>query len=348
MPINALIATGGGYRPPQFNYLDEARKVQQLQMGQQALEAYPEERAYQQEQRGLAREQQNMARQKFLWMSEDRMKELQQTKISNEIELVKYFTAVAPLITFPIYGASRDHLIQKNGFPDMMLPSVEEFQAKAQELQVSPEDVFEFWKEKALTTTDQALRQELGMARIESAEKVAGARIEGMEKATDARLQSQEKIADIRAAHSKELSDLRAAQAEERGQTSRQKEARLTIFKLYGMNEYSQYDETTSDKAGAAVSLASQLLKDHPDLDPQTAAATAKRRVDARYKALGDIKPQDKAGWFSKGNRDETIKAVQGSLKAGNDTKDLLDALVDKGWSEADAISIIRKAAGVE
>jgi hypothetical protein len=319
---------------------------------QQQVESYPEDRAWQQEQRQAART-------KMQWLTEDRIKELEQQPIKDDTEKVKYLLSVGPMISFDNYGASRDWLVNRNKIPEHFLPPAQAFMDKGKELGVDPKELFEDWKGKALTSTDQKLREQLGMARLESAEKVAGARIEGADRVSQARLDAygqrqedrfrqQQEMEDLRAQHRRELEEAKATGREGKDLQSRQKEARLTVFRMYGLGEFSQYDETVSDKAGAAVALASQMLKQNPEMDPQSAASQAKTRIDTRYKAMGDIKPERKAGWFDKGNKEQTILSVQKSLKGGVDTKDLLEALMDKGWSQQDAITIIRKAAGVE
>jgi hypothetical protein len=342
--LNYLIATAGGYKPPGFDFLDAQRKALEIKRMQQEVDAYPEDKAWQQEQR-------QAARQKFQWMTEDRAKELEMQPIKDDTEKMKYLLTIGPMITFDKYGQSRDWLINKNKIPEFVLPPAQAFMDKAKELGTDPGELFEKWKGATLTSADQKLREQLGMARIESAEKIAGAKIEGAEKLAGARLDAyrdrqdllfkhQKDLEDLRAQHAKELAEAKGAAREGKDLLSRQKEARLSVFKLYGMGEFSQYDEGLSDKAGKALEEANRMLAKDPELDPMTAAAQAKRRVDRQYKAIEGIQNPK--------NRKETTQAIRNSLDGGVDTADLLQALLKKGWSRQDAIQVIRDAAAIQ
>lgn len=340
--INYLIARAGGYQPPDFDYTKAKGNSLAFQKAEQEVADFPRQVA-------AAEERQGMERQKFQWLSEDRVRQLQTAPIKDSAEQMKYLLSVGPLITFQNYGQSRDWLTIKNGFPSFLLPEPEAFVQKAKENGEPVEGLFEKWKDLLLTTTEDKLKEKLSTAKLESAEKIASTRMEGMERVADARLQGMERVADIRAQHQKEMADIRAAQADERGLAAKQRESRLSIFRLYGMNEFSSFDETTSDKAAEAISEASEMLKEYPDLDPQTAAARAKRRVDARYKAIKGIPQKEAPGHFiGKGNRPDTLSAVKKSLDGGVDTRDIFHKLVEKGWSEQEAIKVIREAAGIK
>jgi len=336
--LNQQIARG---YTPTIDMAEAQNNALRNMLVRQQIENYPQDQAWREEERGMQREN-------FKWLSEDRLKELELRPIKDETEKVKYLLTVGPLIPFKKYGQSRDWLIHKNKIPPFILPEPQAFMDKAKELGTDPEELFEKWKEAILSSTDARLREKLGMARIESAEKLgqlraetseklAGARFEGLEKNQALRFQYQQQMEDLRQQHRKELEAARGEAKEGKDILSRQKEARLTIFKLYGMNEFTQYDESTSDKAAQAVSEAAQLLEQNPDLDPMTAASRAKRKVDSRFKAVEGIGTPKK--------QKETTQAIRNSLDGGVDTADILRALVAKGWAKEDAIAAIRAAA---
>jgi hypothetical protein len=342
--INYLIAQGIGPQAPAFDYLDAQRKAQQIQLGEQQLESYPADKAWQEEQRGMARE-------KFKWMKDEEMRDLELRPIKDDTEKLKYLLTIAPSINFQNYGKSRDWLINRNKIPPHWLPEPQQFMDRAKETGEAPEQIFEQWGKKSLQSLDQQLREQMGVARLESAEKIAGAKIEGAEKLAGARLDAyrdrqdlffkhQRDLEDLRAQHRKELEDTKGAAREGKDLLSRQKEARLSVFKLYGMGEFSQYDEGLSDKAGKALEQANKMLAADPELDPMTAAAQAKRRVDRQYKAIEGIQNPKK--------RKETTQAIRSSLDGGVDTADVLQALLSKGWSRQDAIQVIRDAAAIQ
>ena len=121
--------------------------------------------------------------------------------------------------------------------------------------------------------------------------------------------------------------------------------AKSSIFKLYNMNDFSSVDETTSEKAGMAIEMASQMLAEDPKLSPEKAANQAKKKVDGMFKTLEAIPGREKPGVFGKGNRAKTVTTVRSSLRAGVDTKAILEKLMEKGWTKEEGIEVIRNAA---
>jgi hypothetical protein len=342
--INYLIARGNVTPPQGFDYLDAQRKAQQIQLGEQQLQDYPADKAWQEEQRGMVRE-------KFKWLKDDEVRDMELRPIKDDTEKMKYLLTIAPSINFDNYGASRDYLISKNKIPAHWLPEPQQFMDAAQKTGQDPKAVFEKWGMKSLQSMDQQLREQLGLARIESAEKLAGAKIDAADRLAQSRLDAykdrqdlyfkhQKDLEDLKAQHQKELAAAKGIATEGKDLFSRQKEARLSVFKLYGMGEFSQYDEGLSDKAGKALEQANKMLAADPELDPMTAAAQAKRRVDQQYKAIEGIQNPKK--------RKETTQAIRNSLDGGVDTADVLQALLSKGWSRQDAIQVIRDAAAIQ
>jgi hypothetical protein len=335
--LNYLIAQGLGPKAQPFDYLDAQRKAQQVQLGEQQIQENQVKLPLLQQQAQHTRDQ---------WLRE---KEFQPMR--DELEAIKYLREVGPLISWEKYPESRQWLTTKNKIHPSWLPEPEHFQKISEQTGDPPAKLFEEWKHRSLTSLDQRVREEMAGAKLESAEKIAAAKIEGADRVAQSRLDAygqrqdlffkhQKDIEDLRAQHRKELEGEKATGREGKDLLSRQKEARLSVFKLYGMGEFSQYDEGLSDKAGKALEQANKMLAADPDLDPMTAAAQAKRRVDRQYKAIEGIQNPKK--------RKETTQAIRNSLDGGVDTADLLQALLSKGWSRQDAIQVIRDAAAIQ
>jgi len=351
--LNQLIATGGVTHPePPFNFLEAQERGLRNELLRKQIGSYDKAEAWQQKER-------EMQGQKFQWMTADRVKELENQPIKDDIEKVKFLYTIAPLINFQNYAQSRDWLINRNKIPSHILPEPQQFVDEAQKTGKQPEEVFKQWGDNSLRTMDQRLREELGMARLESAERLTGARIDSAEKVAGIRqdaykdrqdllFKHQTDTENLRAQHRKELEETKGTAREGRDLTSKQREARITIESLYNMNKLSGVDEATSDKAGMAMEEASKMLDENPDLDAQTAASRSKRSVDRKWKAIDNIPILEKPGFMSKGNKDKTRKSVREALDSGVDTKSILQKLIEKGWSQLDAITEIRNAASIQ
>jgi hypothetical protein len=347
--LNSLIALGGGYTPPQFDYQSARGNALRNALLEQQVQSYPQDQAWQQEQR-------QAVRQKMQWLTEDRVKELENQPIKDAQEQMKFFLTIGPAVNFQNYGASRKWLVQKNGLPEFLFPEPDAFVQKSKETGEPPEQLFERWKGTVLTNTDQKLREKLGMAKLESAEQIAGLKIDSADRLAQSRLDAYKDrqdlffkhakdVEDLRAQHRKELDEAKATGREGRDLLSRQKESRLAISAIFGANQFNKIDEASAERMGMAYEEASKMLSDNPEMDPQTAANRSVRSVNMKFKSLDSIPRLQKPGFMSAGNRDQTRAAVRSALDNGVDTKSILQKMISAGWSQADAVQEIRNAA---
>jgi|GEM_PF-3367135 len=363
--INALIAAG--QPAPEWNFIDSRKRAADLIQAERQLADYGEN---QNVLRALRRQQVRKGEIEIegAERSAELSRELQPMK--TEREILQYLRDVGSMIKWNNYPQSREWMITRNKINPSLLPEPQEFIDRANQQGVTPDELFEQYKRESLTTIDQQLKAEMAderlksaetiaQTRAESAERINEARLQGAEKLTESRLESMEKRQQQREAHLKELTEVKqnfkeqldAVKQEEKKAKdlfTRQKEARLSIFKLYGMNEFSRVDESTSAKAGAALELAAKALAEDPELSPAEAANMAKNSVDGRFDILEKIPLRKKAGLFGKSNLPETHNAIKQALSAGVDTGAILSVMIEKGYTRDEAIKEIRNAAGIK
>jgi hypothetical protein len=118
------------------------------------------------------------------------------------------------------------------------------------------------------------------------------------------------------------------------------------IRSLLGMTEFSNVDPETADKAAAMGELYASYQKENPSMDYPSLAHRAYRKVNAQFKATGEIpKKRDIATFGTEWNFPETIKTVKNSLRGGiTDIDAIVDALEKRGWDRKEAVDIIRAA----
>jgi hypothetical protein len=154
--INYLIATGGGYRPPDFDYAQARHGVEALK-GQELRNAL-RERVLKREPERFEMEKEEFEWQKQLmdWQQEDR-------PIQKELKALAWLKAEAPMINWGNYPESRDYLI-KQGINPELLPDPQQMLQEALNVGVEPVSYFEQWKNQAMMNMDQ--RVELMKAQI--------------------------------------------------------------------------------------------------------------------------------------------------------------------------------------
>ena len=132
--INALIATGGGYRPPDFDYATARRNALaaegqgiQNELLRARMAQMPEEREYLRTQRGREASGQEFLEKQRGWAEEDRQRELESRPLKDMREAVTLLQQVVPMISYENYAASYDHLQKVNKLGDFIpLPPPEQ------------------------------------------------------------------------------------------------------------------------------------------------------------------------------------------------------------------------------
>jgi len=148
MPINQLIATAGGYRPPQWDYA--SNQTNQLamqerglrnQLLQQQVESYPEEQA----ERKADREYKQKLRK---YAEEDR-------PLERQLLLTKIIRDQAPSMNWGNYAQKRERLMSELNLPPEAFPEPGQILQEAQKNKMSPEEYLENWKyETTMTLTE--------------------------------------------------------------------------------------------------------------------------------------------------------------------------------------------------
>ncbi len=149
--LNLMIARGVGDKPT-WDLFDAQKNALAVEKARMENQAYPEDRNWLRQARGMAVEKHQEEMDK--WAQEKEMRPLK-----TDEERVKYLFSIGPMLNFQNYAESRKHLVDVNKFPDQYLPPVESFQ---------DENAFETWKESTLTTLGERLKkQELGLKTAE-------------------------------------------------------------------------------------------------------------------------------------------------------------------------------------
>ena len=153
-------------------------------------------------------EKMQMLREERGWKREDRLREMEMRPMKDQREALEYLRMVAPMVTWPLYPQSRDWLISKNRINPSILPEPTHFEKLSEQTGKPPEEMFEGWKRKSLTSLDDQLRQELGLARIESSEKMTGMKIDAASQLGQARLDAMGQRQDDRFKQQEEMQNL--------------------------------------------------------------------------------------------------------------------------------------------
>ncbi len=138
--LNYLIAKGSP--GPSFDLLDIQQKALNTLASQREAQAYPEDRNWLREQRG-------MLKTKYSQEQDDRLRELQKRPFKDHIEALTTMVEEGPMISYENYPASREWFI-KHGVRPEVLPPPESFG--------SPE-AFEAWKSQQLPMAKKQLEE---------------------------------------------------------------------------------------------------------------------------------------------------------------------------------------------
>jgi len=120
------------------------------------------------------------------------------------------------------------------------------------------------------------------------------------------------------------------------------------VDRLYGASDFSGLLPDIADKAGDAKELATQYVADGMDIGK--AANRAKQETDRIYSSLESIPKADKGGLMGldKDNIPETVGIVKVLLSFNLDQNKIMLRLEKKGWSNEQAVDILKKAGGIE
>ena len=341
MALNELIARGT--QAPSWGLLESKNKAMNTALKEQQLQDYPAERNMLRKVRDL-----QLKKSEIDLQSAEHQRTLQPMR--DEREALEYLTEISPRINWGNYARSREWLITKNNINPAILPEPDVFVQQAAEQGMDPATYFEQVKPNFM----MGLSQKMKMLDVET--KAFKAQTDRLKEANSLEkdnrdFQQSVYLENLKAQHKADLEAQKTAtkQAENAQDDlmQKQRESRLSIFKLYGMSEFSSVDELTGQKAGAAIERASRMLADYPKMDPHEAANQSKAYVDSTYKVLESIPERKDPSFLSKGNQEKAIKSIKSALSTGIDTAVILQNLLEKGWSREAAIRDIQTAAGV-
>lgn len=163
--INYLIAKGIDSTPT-FDYLGAVKNVLGIQASRREAEAWPEDRNW-------LRDYRNMAREEFEVRKQERMREIAKRRFKDSIEAFETVMNEVPLISWDQYPAAKAWFV-RHGLNPSILPDAAEFERKAQERGVGPEEEFERFKRDYLPMGKRKLEE---MKARSGAQKVVGGRV---------------------------------------------------------------------------------------------------------------------------------------------------------------------------